>query len=93
VNFYGVLSSVLVHSGHEIFPRWWYRKGLPSKFYISPMFHDRHHTAYRTNFGAFTTIWDRIFGTVHPNLEADYMKLHQKIASARDVQAAATPPT
>ena len=91
VNLYGVLNSVLVHSGHEIFPRWWYRKGRLSRFYLSPMFHDRHHTAFRTNYGAFTTIWDRLFGTIHPAFEADYEKLQQKIASLRPVRVEASP--
>jgi sterol desaturase/sphingolipid hydroxylase (fatty acid hydroxylase superfamily) len=78
VNLYGVISSVLVHSGHEIFPRGWYRKAA-SRYYISPMYHDRHHSTYRFNFGAFTTVWDRLFGTMHPAFEADYGKFHDRI--------------
>jgi Delta7-sterol 5-desaturase len=74
VNLYGILNSVAVHSGHEIFPRWWYR-GRISRFYISPMYHDRHHSLYHYNFGAFTNIWDRLFGTMAPSFEADYEAL------------------
>jgi Delta7-sterol 5-desaturase len=79
VNIYGVVSSVLVHSGHEIFPRSWYQKSI-GRFYITPMYHDRHHTTYRYNYGAFTSIWDRLFRTMHPSFVADYGKLQDRIA-------------
>jgi sterol desaturase/sphingolipid hydroxylase (fatty acid hydroxylase superfamily) len=77
-NLYGVISSVFVHSGHEIFPRSWYQKTV-GRFSITPMYHDHHHTTYRYNYGAFTSIWDRLFHTMHPTFEADYGKLQDRI--------------
>ena len=92
VNLYGVINSVLVHSGHEIFPRWWYRKSV-SKWYLSPMFHDRHHIRWRHNFGAFTTIWDRLFGTMHPDFVSDYQALHERVAATREPEPTIAAPT
>ena len=80
VNLFGVINSVLVHSGHEIFPSWWYRKPA-TRWYLTPMFHDRHHIRWKHNFGGFTTIWDRLFGTMHPDFVADYDKLHERVAA------------
>ncbi len=80
---FGVVSSVIVHSGHEVFPRWWYKKGKLTRYYISPLFHDRHHVSFRHNFGAFTTIWDRVFGTVEPDFDDRYLALHERIRSSR----------
>lgn len=71
---FGVVSSVLVHSGYEPFPRWWYRSKLTGWF-LTPMFHDRHHTKFVFNFGAFTTIWDRLFGTVAPGYAEEFERL------------------
>lgn len=80
---FGVLNSVLIHSGHEVFPRWWYRKDSFSRFYLSPMFHDRHHSTYRYNFGGFTTIWDRVFGTMEPEFGERYNQFHLRVSGPR----------
>ena len=82
VNLYGVINSVLVHSGHEFFPRWWYKRRTTG-WYLSPMFHDRHHTRWNYNFGGFTTIWDRLLGTVYPAFFSDYDRHHERVAEAR----------
>src|SRR5439155_26785987 len=71
VNAYGIVNSLMLHSGREFFPARWYR-GRLSRFYITPYYHDAHHQLYRCNFGAFTNIWDRVFGTVMPNLVEQY---------------------
>lgn len=78
VGVFATLNSVMLHSGHEIFPSWWYR-GRFSKYYISPTYHDRHHQLYRLNLGAFTNIWDRIFGTMDPDLISYYDGVHARI--------------
>lgn len=80
---FGVISSVLVHCGHEVFPRWWYKRNRISRFWISPMFHDRHHVSFRHNYGAFTTIWDRVFKTVEPTFDDRYVALHDQIAKLK----------
>jgi sterol desaturase/sphingolipid hydroxylase (fatty acid hydroxylase superfamily) len=65
---YGVISSLLVHGGYEMFPRGWYRS-VWTRWYLTPSFHDLHHERQDGNFGGFTTIWDRVFGTVSPAFE------------------------
>ena len=65
------LMSLFVHSGHEFFPRWWYR--LPATGWLqTPLFHDRHHSLVGYNYGGFTTLWDRVFGTVAPSFRPDF---------------------
>lgn len=68
---YGILNSLLIHSGHEVFPRWWYRR-RSSSWLLTPTFHDVHHSRFQCNYGGFMTIWDRVFGTVHPEFDAIY---------------------
>jgi len=81
-NVFGILSGVVIHSGHEIFPRWWFAHPI-TRWLISPMYHDRHHATSRYHFGAYTTVWDRLFGTLQPSFEDDYRAFHERLAAGR----------
>jgi sterol desaturase/sphingolipid hydroxylase (fatty acid hydroxylase superfamily) len=39
------------------------------------LFHDQHHSLVGCNYGGFTTIWDRVFGTVSPAYASDFESL------------------
>lgn len=69
-----ILMGLYVHCGYEVVPRWWYKHPATS-WIITPMFHDQHHQYFTANYGAFTTIWDRVFGTVRPRFYKDFDKL------------------
>ena len=71
---FATLMGLFVHSGHEVAPRWWYRSWA-TKWLLTPMFHDQHHQYFTCNYGAFTTIWDRVFGTVRKRFDTDFDKL------------------
>jgi lathosterol oxidase len=72
MNGYSVMHSVVIHSGHDFFPRWWYRSRF-SRWYVTPLFHDLHHSNSKgVNFGIYTTLWDRMFGTISPSLENSF---------------------
>ncbi len=71
---FNVLMGLYVHSGIEFFPRWWNRTWL-TKWFITATFHDQHHRFFKGNYGGYTTIWDRICGTVRPTFEADFHKV------------------
>jgi sterol desaturase/sphingolipid hydroxylase (fatty acid hydroxylase superfamily) len=68
VQLYGLTSTVIVHSGYEYYPIEWNKKCY-TKWYLSAQFHDVHHTNVSCNYGAFTTIYDRIFSTVHHDFD------------------------
>lgn len=68
-----ILMGLWVHSGYEFLPRWWNRSWL-TKWFISATFHDQHHKFFNWNFGGYTTLWDRICGTMRPKFEADFEK-------------------
>ena len=69
-----VLMGIYVHSGFEFLPRWWNRSWA-TKWFISATFHDQHHRYFTGNFGGYTTIWDRICGTMRKNFEPDFEKI------------------
>ncbi len=68
-----IIMGVYVHSGHEFMPRWW-NKSWATKWFITATFHDQHHRYFVGNFGGYTTIWDRICGTMRARFEADFEK-------------------
>ncbi|MFD1613218.1 sterol desaturase family protein [Sphingomonas tabacisoli] len=76
-----VLMGLYVHSGYEFLPRWW-NKSWATKWFISATFHDQHHRYFTGNFGGYTTIWDRLCGTMRPKFESDFLKVKDR---AREV--------
>lgn len=72
-----IIMGLYVHAGYEFFPRWW-NKSWATKWFITTTFHDQHHQYFRFNFGGYTTIWDRICGTMRPKFEADFDKIHER---------------
>ncbi|GAB3573187.1 sterol desaturase family protein [Hymenobacter daeguensis] len=57
-----VLFGVLGHSAVEPFPAAWERAPL-LQLIGSSGFHFQHHQNDQSNFGFYTSIWDRLFGT------------------------------
>jgi sterol desaturase/sphingolipid hydroxylase (fatty acid hydroxylase superfamily) len=75
---FGIINSLVIHSGHEMFPRNWYKHPLTSWF-ITPTHHDVHHATFKSNFGGFTTIWDRVFKTEHEDFEAIFDEVKSQL--------------
>lgn len=64
-----VLFGTIGHLGVEPFPVWWGR--IPVLRYVGgSTFHARHHQDVSCNFGFYTLLWDRLFGT----LRRDYFE-------------------
>ena len=80
-----IVMGLYVHSGYEFFPRWWNRSWA-TKWFITATFHDQHHRYFNCNYGGYTTIWDRICGTVRPKFEHDFEnpKARQPMPQTRD---------
>ena len=83
-----ILMGLYVHCGYELLPRWWNRSWL-TKWFITATFHDQHHKFFRWNFGGYTTVWDRICGTVRPNYESDFDRIKARVYLRSTAQAAA----
>jgi sterol desaturase/sphingolipid hydroxylase (fatty acid hydroxylase superfamily) len=80
-----IIMGFYVHSGFEFFPSWW-NKSWFTKWFITATFHDQHHRYFKGNYGGYTTVWDRICGTVRPTFEADFEKV-----TTRPIRPAASP--
>lgn len=84
-----IIMGLYVHSGYEFFPRWWNRHWV-TKWFITATFHDQHHKYFNYNFGGYTTIWDRLCGTVRSKFEADFEKMTTRDGSATASNTAPT---
>lgn len=66
-----VAFGLMGHLGVEPFPRRWLE--LPLIRYISTStFHAEHHQDRHHNYGFYTVIWDRLFGTLSPDYTDEF---------------------
>jgi lathosterol oxidase len=71
-----VLFGMLGHLSHEPFPKWWTK--TPGINLISTStFHWQHHQDIHVNFGFYTLVWDRIFGTLAKDYDAKFEELRK----------------
>lgn len=73
-----VAFGLIGHLGVEPFPRRWLELPL-ARFISTSTFHAGHHQDRHHNYGFYTVIWDRLFGTLSPDYTGEF-------------QAAAAPP-
>jgi Delta7-sterol 5-desaturase len=63
--------GMIGHVGVEPMPAWWAR--APGVQWISTStFHAQHHGDKDHNFGFYTVLWDRLFGTLSPRYLRDF---------------------
>jgi sterol desaturase/sphingolipid hydroxylase (fatty acid hydroxylase superfamily) len=66
-----VCFGAVGHLGVEPFPRAWVGRPLLRNL-AGGSFHAQHHQDVGHNFGFYTLIWDRLFGTLRPDYERNY---------------------
>ena len=77
-----IVFGLVGHLGVEPMPGAWIK--LPFINYISTStFHAEHHLDDEHNFGFYTLIWDRIFGTLSPDYLIDFRNARQGVAIQR----------
>jgi Delta7-sterol 5-desaturase len=56
------VMGIANHMGWEMFPRWLVH-GPAGQWLITATHHEKHHAAYRGNYGLYFRVWDKICGT------------------------------
>ena len=64
-----LLFGILGHLGVEPLPQR-VRAGPVFRWVATPAMHAGHHATPRYNLGFYTTVWDRLFGTLDPHYDA-----------------------
>ena len=75
VQVVGLLNNLMAHLGYELLPRWWARTPL-LRWSNTATFHSLHHTRFNGNYGLFSRVWDRVFGTELDGYEAAFEAAH-----------------
>lgn len=74
---YNIVINTLGHIGYELIPRSFFRHPVFG-FSTTVTHHEMHHQKVRCNYGIYTTIWDRIMGTNHPDYESTFLAVKEK---------------
>jgi Delta7-sterol 5-desaturase len=69
--------TTLQHCGYELAPRGWYDNPV-SKLFVTTFYHDLHHQRATCNYGTFTTLWDRLLGTVPADFEEQFAAMKDR---------------
>ena len=69
----GLANNLMAHLGYELLPRGWLRLPVLS-WSNSATFHSLHHNFFKGNYGLFTRLWDRLFGTELPGYEEAFAR-------------------
>jgi sterol desaturase/sphingolipid hydroxylase (fatty acid hydroxylase superfamily) len=80
-----VLFGTVGHLGVEPLPPWWRRVPV-LRYLCGATFHARHHQDLAYNFGFYTLIWDRLFGTLRPDYWDSFGQLPAWVGEAEEGQ-------
>lgn len=87
----GLANNLMAHLGFELLPAWWTR--APAlRWSNSATFHALHHARYRGNYGLFTRLWDRLFGTELTGYEEAFAAAHGGAGSTAGEAAGSSAP-
>jgi sterol desaturase/sphingolipid hydroxylase (fatty acid hydroxylase superfamily) len=93
VSLLSILSVAVVNEALASYGHWnveiWrvgFTKSLLGKMLMTPTYHSMHHARFNGNYGLYTRIPDRIFGTEW----ADYPALHDRTASGSPLPSLGT---
>lgn len=70
--------NVYGHLGYELFPKAVYTHPL-GRWLNSAIYHNLHHERVNGNFGLYTTVWDRLMGTLREDSAARVEEVHGRV--------------
>ncbi|MCK0473454.1 sterol desaturase family protein [Halalkalibacter sp. APA_J-10(15)] len=78
--FFNIVYGLIAHLGVEPFPNSWVKHPV-MKWISTSTYHTQHHQQEHYNFGFYTIIWDRLFGTISPRYPSHFAR---KLPQGRD---------
>jgi len=78
-----IFYNAYIHCGFELLPKFWVT-AIPCKYFNSAVHHSLHHSIPKYNFGLFTNIWDRLFGTQIADYETQFLKVKEAVVVVED---------
>ena len=71
-----IVYNVYGHLGYELFPRNFHKTWI-GRYVNTSVAHNLHHEKFHGNYGLYTLIWDRLFGTVRPDYDKNFEQVGQ----------------
>ena len=68
---FSIIYNVYGHLGYELYPRG-FNKTLIGKWINTSTNHNQHHQYFKGNYGLYTLIWDRVFGTIRSDYDQQF---------------------
>jgi Delta7-sterol 5-desaturase len=75
--------NVYGHLGYELYPRNFHRTWV-GRWINTGTAHNLHHQYFHGNYGLYTLIWDRLFGTLRPDYEEKFDQVTTPSPSSPD---------
>uniref|UniRef100_UPI0025DAB667 sterol desaturase family protein n=1 Tax=Marivirga sp. TaxID=2018662 RepID=UPI0025DAB667 len=72
-----IIYNVYGHLGFELWTRNFHKTWI-GRFVNTSVAHNMHHKKFHGNFGLYTLIWDRVFGTLRKDYDTDFEKVTNK---------------
>lgn len=73
-----IVYNVYGHLGYELFPKGFSKNGF-GKWINTSVAHNQHHQWYHGNYGLYTLIWDRLFGTIREDYDTAYERVKPEV--------------
>ncbi|MFT6856582.1 MAG: lathosterol oxidase [Cyclobacteriaceae bacterium] len=73
-----IVYNVYGHLGYELYPKG-FHKTMIGKWVNTSVAHNLHHHKFSGNYGLYTLIWDRIFGTLREEYDEAFEKAKEPI--------------
>jgi len=72
-----IIYNVYGHTGYELWPKNFHKTWI-GRFVNTSVAHNMHHKKFHGNYGLYTLLWDRVFGTIRKDYNTDYENLFLK---------------
>ena len=72
-----IIYNVYGHLGYELYPKNFQRTWI-GRYINTSVAHNLHHSKFHGNYGLYTLIWDRLFGTVREDYTKSYDEVFEK---------------
>lgn len=74
---FSIIYNVYGHLGYELYPKG-FNKTWIGKWINTSVNHNQHHQYFKGNYGLYTLIWDRIFGTIRKDYDAQFETISKR---------------
>lgn len=74
---FSIVYNVYGHLGYELYPKG-FNKTRIGRWINTSVNHNQHHQYFKGNYGLYTLIWDRIFGTIRKDYNAQFETISKR---------------